>query len=127
MLVDLEHRFYGESFPYIDMSTASLQYLSADQANIYILNLYNYVDICILFPQALADLARFISFLKQDLTTLSSKVVTVGGSYPGNLAAWFRLKYPSVTVGSIASSAPVTAQTNFKVFLILKVLNCISF
>jgi len=97
LLVDLEHRFYGQSFPYMDMSTDSLQYLSADQA--------------------LADLARFIGFLKQDLSTLSSKVVTVGGSYPGNLAAWFRLKYPSVTAGSIASSAPVTAQTNFKEYM----------
>ena len=60
-------------------------------------------------------MARFISFLKKDLQTDGSKVVTVGGSYPGNLAAWFRLKYPSVTVGSIASSAPVTAHINFEV------------
>jgi hypothetical protein len=44
-------------------------------------------------------------------------VVTVGGSYPGNLAAWFRLKYPSITVGSIASSAPLTAQTNFPEYM----------
>ncbi len=47
----------------------------------------------------------------------SSRVITVGGSYPGNLAAWFRLKYPSSTHGSIASSAPLTAQTNFPEYM----------
>jgi serine protease 16 len=97
LLVDVEHRFYGESYPTADMSTKNLQHLSADQA--------------------LADLARIIGHIKSDLNTDSSKVVTIGGSYPGNLAAWFRLKYPSVTQGSIASSAPVLAQTNFYAYM----------
>jgi serine protease 16 len=97
LLVDVEHRFYGESYPTADMSTKNLQHLSADQA--------------------LADLARIIGHIKSDLNTASSKVVTIGGSYPGNLAAWFRLKYPSVTQGSIASSAPVLAQTNFYAYM----------
>ena len=93
LLVDVEHRFYGESYPTPDMSTENLQYLSSEQA--------------------LADLARIIGFIKSDLNTTESKVLTVGGSYPGNLAAWFRLKYPSVTQGSIASSAPLLAKTDF--------------
>lgn len=97
LLIDVEHRFYGESYPTVDMSTENLQYLSADQA--------------------LADLARIIGHIKSDLNTANSKVVTIGGSYPGNLAAWFRLKYPSVTQGSIASSAPVTAMTNFAAYM----------
>lgn len=97
LLVNVEHRFYGESYPTHDMSTENLGYLSADQA--------------------LADLARIIGFLKEDLNAGSSKVVTIGGSYPGNLAAWFRLKYPSVTQGSIASSAPVTAKANFEEYM----------
>lgn len=42
-----------------------------------------------------------------------SRVVTIGGSYAGNLAAWFRLKYPHISHGSIASSAPLTAKANF--------------
>lgn len=33
------------------------------------------------------------------------------------MAAWFRLKYPSVTFASIASSAPVVAQTNFPEYM----------
>jgi hypothetical protein len=35
--------------------------------------------------------------------------ISVGGSYPGALAAWYRFKYPHLTVGSIASSAVVNA------------------
>ncbi len=97
LLVDVEHRFYGQSYPTEDMSTESYKYLNADQA--------------------LADLARLIGKIKKDLNTVNSKVITLSGSYPGSLAAWFRLKYPSVTAGSIASSAPVNAQTNFPEYM----------
>lgn len=94
LLVDIEHRYYGESYPTIDMSTENLsKYLSADQA--------------------LADLAVLIGHIKTSFKTDDSKVITFGGSYPGNLAAWFRLKYPSVTHGSVASSAPLKAKLNF--------------
>ncbi len=97
LLVDIEHRFYGESYPTEDMSTESYKFLTSEQA--------------------LADLARLIGKIKADLNTQNSKVITLSGSYPGNLAAWFRLKYPSVAAGSIASSAPVLAQTNFPEYM----------
>lgn len=93
VLINVEHRFYGQSYPTLDMSTENLQYLSSQQA--------------------LADLARIIGHVKDTLDTPTSPVITVGGSYPGNMAAWFKLKYPQVTVGSIASSAPLTSKTNF--------------
>lgn len=93
LLINVEHRFYGLSYPTLDMSTENLKYLSADQA--------------------LADLARIITFVKSDMNTEDSQVITFGGSYPGNLAAWFRLKYPSISHGSVASSAPVIAKENF--------------
>lgn len=35
LMVDLEHRFYGQSFPLADMSTESLRFLSADQVRTY--------------------------------------------------------------------------------------------
>jgi len=42
--------------------------------------------------------------------------VTVGGSYPGALSAWFRYKYPHLTIGSIASSAVVQVIENYQDF-----------
>lgn len=42
--------------------------------------------------------------------------VTVGGSYPGALSAWFRLKYPHLTIGAIASSAVVQVIENYQDF-----------
>lgn len=97
LLMDVEHRFYGQSIPTPDVSTKNMKYLSSSQA--------------------LADLARVVDFVKSDLNSINSKVLTIGGSYPGNLAAWFRLKYPSSSVGSIASSAPLLAQTNFPEYM----------
>lgn len=31
MLVNVEHRFYGESYPTLDMSTDNLQFLTSEQ------------------------------------------------------------------------------------------------
>eukprot|EP00771_Trimastix_marina_P001251 gnl/Trimastix_PCT/2308.p1 GENE.gnl/Trimastix_PCT/2308~~gnl/Trimastix_PCT/2308.p1 ORF type:complete len:515 (-),score=188.89 gnl/Trimastix_PCT/2308:102-1646(-) len=87
----LEHRYYGESQPFGDLTTEHLRYLSSQQA--------------------LADLAMFI----QNRTQIhaNATVFTFGGSYPGSLSAWFRIKYPHVTSGSVASSAPVLAKADF--------------
>jgi len=95
LVVAVEHRFYGKSQPLPNLSTSNLRYLSSQQA--------------------LADADTFIAWLKD--TYGSKKVITFGGSYPGNLAAWFRLKYPHMTLGSIASSAPVRAELDFYQYL----------
>jgi hypothetical protein len=39
-----------------------------------------------------------------------------GGSYAGALSAWFRLKFPHLTCGSLASSGVVLAVYNFTDF-----------
>ncbi|KAG9159119.1 hypothetical protein Leryth_017569 [Lithospermum erythrorhizon] len=93
LLVFIEHRYYGKSIPYggdkdVAYSNAStLGYLSSEQA--------------------LADYATLIIDLKKNLTAIDCPVVVFGGSYGGMLAAWFRLKYPHVAIGALASSAPI--------------------
>ncbi|RWR91112.1 lysosomal Pro-X carboxypeptidase isoform X2 [Cinnamomum micranthum f. kanehirae] len=90
LLVFIEHRFYGESKPFGKDS-----YNSADTLG--------YLN----SQQALADYAVLIRSLKQNLSAEASPVVVFGGSYGGMLAAWFRLKYPHIAIGALASSAPI--------------------
>ncbi|XP_011622147.1 lysosomal Pro-X carboxypeptidase isoform X2 [Amborella trichopoda] len=90
LLVFIEHRFYGESMPFgkgAYKSATTLGYLTSQQA--------------------LADYATLITSLKQNLSAQACPVVVFGGSYGGMLAAWFRLKYPHIAMGAVASSAPI--------------------
>ncbi|XP_053278599.1 thymus-specific serine protease [Pleuronectes platessa] len=93
----LEHRFYGKSHPTVDLSTDNLRFLSS--------------------RQALADLAHFHTKIAEDRGLTNRKLVAFGGSYPGSLAAWFRLKYPHLVHASVATSAPVHATVNFPEYL----------
>lgn len=77
-----------------DMSTKNLKFLSSEQA--------------------LADLAYFIESKQKELKLFKNRWIVFGGSYPGSLAAWFRLKYPHLAFGAVASSAPLLAKINFK-------------
>lgn len=91
--VVLEHRYYGLSWPTNNTETPNLQWLSTEQA--------------------LADAAYFIQWFKHNISSDDSPVITFGGSYSGNLAAWLRMKYPHVTIAAVASSAPVLAVVDF--------------
>eukprot|EP00898_Chlorokybus_atmophyticus_P003877 jgi/Chlat1/4490/Chrsp29S04427 len=88
MMVTLEHRFYGESVPGHDFSVDNLMYLNTQQA--------------------LADIAVFIDYFNGMLLK-NVTWFTFGGSYAGALSAWFRLKYPDYTAGSLSSSGVVNA------------------
>jgi hypothetical protein len=69
--------------------------------------------------QGLSDLAYFITFIKNGQlygVDSSTPWITVGGSYAGAMSAWFRAKYPHLTVGAIGSSGVVLAVEDFKDF-----------
>jgi len=93
LIVSVEHRFYGESQPFADLSTPNLKYLTSEQA--------------------LADYAAVRQHIVEQYECPNNKWIVFGGSYSGALSAWFRLKYPNLVAGSIATSAPVFAQEEF--------------
>ena len=41
------------------------------------------------------------------------RVITFGGSYPGMMSAWSRLKYPHLIFAAVSNSSPVQAQLDF--------------
>ena len=97
-MVLLEHRYYGKSQPSPDLSVKNLAWLSS--------------------RQALADLAAFISHLRSEAGPgLTGPWVALGGSYPGSLAAWLRLKYPHLVAGSVSTSGPLRAKADFFEYL----------
>jgi len=90
--VALEHRYYGESHPFPTLTADHLRFLSMDQA--------------------IEDLAFFQRFATAVLK-LNGRWISVGGSYPGELSAFYRMKHPELVVGALASSAPVYAKSDF--------------
>lgn len=90
LTVALEHRYYGPSNPFDDLSTEHLEWLNTEQA--------------------LGDIATFYQMISDKFhTTSKNKWVTWGGSYPGMLAALARLRYPHLIHASVSSSSPLQA------------------
>ncbi|KAL3619996.1 hypothetical protein CASFOL_034908 [Castilleja foliolosa] len=90
--VFIEHRFYGKSRPAGSMEEA----LNNERLRGYFNS-----------AQAIADYAEILLHIKQQFSALYSPIIVVGGSYGGMLASWFRLKYPHIALGALASSAPI--------------------
>ena len=100
-MLSLEHRYYGKSLPFgaKSLDLENLKYLSSEQA--------------------LRDLGYFLESMRaqgKHGIQASSPWITVGGSYPGAMSAWFRNKYPHLTVGAISSSGVVLAVEDFRMF-----------
>ncbi|KAJ3325904.1 hypothetical protein HDV06_002289 [Boothiomyces sp. JEL0866] len=99
LLIILEHRYYGDDG------------LNPFAQDLGILNLKSAMK-TFTVDQALADGYTFIKSYSKQVNS-KSRWIAVGGSYPGNLAAWMRLKYPDVVYAAHSSSAPVLAKPDF--------------
>ncbi len=91
-LIAIEHRYYGLSQPFTDLSSEHLQYLTTSQAMSDILKL----------KRSLAASGKF-----------TGPWIALGGSYAGNLAAYLRSRFPSEFSMALASSAPAQADRDF--------------
>ncbi|KAI3511864.1 hypothetical protein L1887_19024 [Cichorium endivia] len=92
LVVYIEHRFYGQSNPVGSM-----------EESVKNKNLRGYFN----SAQALADYAEVLEHIRREFHAHHSPIIVVGGSYGGMLASWFRLKYPHIAFGALASSAPI--------------------
>uniref|UniRef100_A0A8W7P2R3 Prolylcarboxypeptidase n=1 Tax=Anopheles coluzzii TaxID=1518534 RepID=A0A8W7P2R3_ANOCL len=89
-----ELRYFGYSRPVENAETENLDFLNADQA--------------------LADLAEWITYLKETYTyNPNAKVILMGTAYGGALATWFRQKYPHLVDGVWVSSGAIEADFAF--------------
>ncbi|XP_049286081.1 thymus-specific serine protease-like [Anopheles funestus] len=89
-----ELRYFGHSLPVENAETENLDFLNADQA--------------------LADLAEWITYLRQTyVNNPNAKVILMGTAYGGALATWFRQKYPHLVSGVWVSSGAIEADFAF--------------
>ena len=95
LIVCLEHRFYGQSIPLRNSSLPFLKrYLSTEQA--------------------LQDAAVWTAHIKQQYGVSDrQRWVVMGRSYGGTLAALFRLKFPHLVTGALATSGPLQAKVDY--------------
>jgi hypothetical protein len=91
-VVVLEHRYYGESVPFSELTLANMKFLT--------------------IHNALEDTATFQRYAMANLP-LKGKWISVGGSYAGMLAAYYRERHPELVVGAWGSSAPINVQLSF--------------
>lgn len=88
--IALEHRYYGKSQPFALLTKDNLAYLN--------------------YENALDDIAQFQHDMQEN-KGLHGKWIVIGQSYSGNLAAFYHLKYPTLTIGALASSPAVKSVT----------------
>ncbi|KAK1765193.1 serine carboxypeptidase S28-domain-containing protein [Phialemonium atrogriseum] len=124
VVIAWEHRYYGASNPVpLNISEGEFTSSPVEYEGIPLGGLDDYQYLTI--EQALADVAYFAkevfnkTKLGSDNTVLAGTDATqhldpyhtpwiwVGGSYPGNRAAWARIRNPEVVYAAWASSAPV--------------------
>lgn len=96
-VVYLEHRFYGASIPGISNRTENLRWITVDQA--------------------LADIDRFVTFIRTNFTGSVAPVILVGTRYAGSMAVWYHQRHTGRAAGIWAFSAPLYAKIDMPEYL----------
>ena len=102
LLVFAEHRYYGRSWPFSDVSPDDRAARTSPQLLAFLTS-----------EQALADYAALVVHIRRTMDAAASPVIALGGSYGGMLAAWARVRYPWLFDGALAASAPIWGLQDF--------------
>lgn len=89
-LIGFEHRFFGKS----KINNVDLKYLS--------------------IRQSLVDIDQFLEFIQSKFCSQNCTIGLIGNSYAGSIATWSRVRYPHLSKGAWASSAPLMFKKEFK-------------
>lgn len=96
LVISLEHRYYGTSFPVSSVSDVkNYRFLTTEQA--------------VADTAYFAKNVKFPGFEKVDLTAPNTPWIIYGGSYAGAFAAFTRKLYPDAFWGAISSSGVTKA------------------
>lgn len=95
VILTLEHRYYGTSFPVPDLSNTNYRFLTTEQA--------------IADTAYFARNVQFPGLEDIDLTAPKTPWIIYGGSYAGAFAAFTRKLYPDTYLGAISSSGVTQA------------------
>ena len=103
LMVTAEHRFYGKSRPFGNYNQSSYK---LNSNNLGLLQV----------EQSLADYVELMEYLQTNNNSNYKcelcPIVVFGGSYPGELAVWLRIKYPFVFDVALGASAPIFYTSN---------------
>ena len=100
LMVDIQHRYYDGVPRVEDGDPTGIEYLSSEQA----------------IADVAAVVTRVNAHYAANRSATELKWIHVGGSYAGNMAAYYRLKYPHLSVGAFAISGPVEAVVDYTGF-----------
>ena len=110
LMVALQHRYYGCHAASAASNTAAA---AADLVDCPIKTFTSNQNEDLKYlssHQALSDVSTFYEYIVEKYAlTSENKWISFGGSYPGMLAAWTRLKFPHLIHAAVSSSAPVHA------------------
>lgn len=100
MIVFMEHRFFGKSFPYNNST-------EADQPSVGSIGMLT-------VEQALADYSILVSSILDEYKAWDSPTISFGGSLAGTLSALLRIRYPYLIDMAWASSTPLLGYPGLK-------------
>ena len=97
LLVFAEHRGFGLTYPQPKEPGGDLSGWKPDAAHVGVLT----------EEQVLADYTALAGALRSNLSAWESPLVAIGGSLAGEMATWWRSRYPHMVDMALAASAPI--------------------